>query len=531
MTVSLSKYLALTKLEKTFRVNDIKGRRASRFLRPGTKIRINETVSELSDRVVVDRVATFQLKKRACQQQRLPKAISTVCLRKKRKGKLTAKMRADIAKIRGNLNKKPSGALIAPGVTAADAKQMSDTELFELAINRGAKEIRHVSVIPRSALSGLAYGARPRLTTHKLNFNRRIRPFRPGDLRMRDGFRLPRGLVPSRERADPSDYEVRPLEPTINYPERHFLTGFTFGHEIMDVIEITLAKKTWLTDRYYVRLSYDFAAGFGLRVPFALKTVAQSAARGNVSRDSQRVQTISTRGPKNGRNISITGRVVDVDRFGRHSYPEAGLPSTQTFSGTEFVLTVRANCSFYPSIPGKDISYGCPRVNFDKSKNFDPVLGRQVSRLGEFWLFGHETEFGYRLTSSNDGAWIGVGARAEITKGRLGFKLTPLDSSMFKTIRTGYHWINSSNPLIFTLAHSDYQNSRVTDMIGFKISDPVYKFRAQITPVARVRLVLDLGVYELRETIGPFALDFLQIGTDFKLGRHHSTTKSYQFKM
>ena len=530
ITMQLGSYLQQSGLNRTFGLNRMRAPNVvGRLLR--SQPRVNETVSRLADRVVVDRRVQLDVMAGACRQRNLPKGMGTLCFRPKNGGRLSPAIKKELAAIRTKLAARKTNDLVRPGLTVRQARALSDEQLLDRVLNSGRKEIRHVSVLPLVSVTRLPTGARPRLSPASLNFSRRMRPPGRQDFQLRPGVRLEKAVpTPQLRKSDPS-HTARPAEPTINFPERHFLTGFTIGHEFSDLFEFTLAEETWATDRYFVRFSYQFGAGFGFRIPVGVDVTAASAVR--ILDD--KVRTIAEREArlkrkKPARNVTLTARAVDVDGRGRPSYSQAGLPGSQTFKGREFVLGISAGCQFYASIPGPDISFSCQPISKDASANFKPPLGRQQARVDDFWITGKTLGLGYGITSSN-GVWLDIGVAATMRRGRVGFRITPKNNSAFGKLRPGVLWRDSTKPLRFVVRHKNVERSRFSDKIGFSISQPRYAFKAQFTPQARLNLNLDIGIYELNETIGPFALDFLSIENDFVFDRHNGTVNSYDFPM
>lgn len=530
ITMQLGSYLQRSDLNRTFRVNGLRQPNVvGRLLR--SQPSISENVSQLSDRIVVDRRIELDLVEGACRQRNLPKSVASLCFRPKRGGKLTPAVRNELANIRRKLASRKGNVLVRPGLTVRQARALSDRELLGRILNSGRKEIRHVSVLPLASVSRLPAGARPQLSRRTLNFRQQLRPPSRRNFQLRPGLRLQTAIpAPQLQRSDPA-FTPRAAEPTIDFPERHFLAGFTFGHEFSDTFEFTLAGETWLTDRYFVRFSYELSAGFGFRVPVGVNVVAASALRildDNVRTISEREARLKRKKP--GRNVTLIARAVDVDASGSPSYRPAQLPRNQTFGGDEFVLGISAGCQFYASIPGPDLNYTCPSIGEDASANFKPPLGRQQARIDDLWIAGRSLGLGYGISRSN-GVWLDIGVLATMRKGRVGFKVTPKRNSTFGNLKPGFLWRDSSKPLRFVVRHKNIKRSKFTDKIGFSISEPRYAFKAQFTPQARLNLNLDIGIYALKETIGPFALDFLSIEDDFVFDRHAGTVNSYDFPM
>ena len=66
---------------------------------------------------------------------------------------------------------------------------------------------------------------------------------------------------------------------------------------------------------------------------------------------------------------------------------------------------------------------------------------------------------------------------------------------------------------------------------GFPAGPPRYAFRLEIVPRMRVRVSVDLGIYEFNRTVGPYNIDFLSIGQGFQVGHHVGTVPRLIYRM
>ncbi|NOZ11935.1 MAG: hypothetical protein GXP09_12970 [Gammaproteobacteria bacterium] len=524
LQMNFKRYVDLTRLKSSPQFKPLYSPQIrGRYLKAAP--RYSETITQLKDRLVVDRVLRITVKPGVCKKQRLPRSVSGLCFRKK-PGRPSAKLKADLAKIRAKLKRAKGNKNVKNGVTVADARKMNDSQLLNLLLNSDEREVRLVSVIPMRA-----YNALP--TNRLKNFSRplpkafNIIQKRPGVVDRRQLKPLP--IKPLLVKPVEGFPVKRPqtqsvaAEKTINFPTKYFLTGFTIGREIEDTYEYTFAGSTWLTDRYYLRLSYYVGAGFGLRFPFSVSVRADSALRKLVAVDPSNAPSAPVVRAK--RLIKMSVAPVNVNSKGRPAYPAVGLPGNKYFGGKEFVLEVRAGCQFYASIPGPNIKLNCPSINQSASRSLNPVIGSDKTNLGRVWILPAEAT-NLQINAGIGSAKLDLGVSADMTEGKIGLKIAPLQNSKLFNTSTRRFWFSSTNPTRFGVGPAG--NSR---RFGFLLDQPLYSFRIVFTPEARIRLNVDLGIYEFNRTVGPYSLDSLSIGKRFSFGPHSGTRMSYRYEM
>lgn len=435
-----------------------------------------ESIVVLEDRLVVDRIMTVKLLPGACDDAAAPKAVADLCFVEKKATKIDKAVGADIKKIRAELAKADPGKVIHGTLTAKQASEMDDKTLLGALLNTDTRTIHHTSIIPR-----LSSAPTPTPGLGKLDM-----PLLPSE---NDAG------IPQQPTMGPPD--VTPVDQT-SFAARYFLTGFTYGRQIEDAWEYTLAGETWLTDRYYVRLAYHLSFGFGVRAPFSI--AVKSSGRGS------------------SRRVDVSVAPVDVDAQGNPAYPAVGLPANKTFDGKEFVLEFKAGCSFYASIPGPNVDKNCPSIDKGYSRDVDPVIGSESSAIHDWWLDGTVTGLSLNLAVVKASLDLGVGA--DVTNGKIRMRATGTNGA---TVSMGALAFNSRNPMGFDVTKGGQANPRL------RLDDPRYGFDLRLRPKVRGKIDLDVAVYERQFIIGPYPLDFLAIAHSFELGHHAGTTASHDY--
>ncbi len=450
-----------------------------------------ESILELQDRLVIDRTLKIPLTAGACSRRSLPAAVDELCFAKDPTKAPSKAVTRKLAQIRARLARAPKGKIVHGKVTAEQARAMNDEQLLDLLLNGSPRTIRQVTIVPRRPVA--SGGGKP---LHRFESALETKVLDTG-LQVQ---------TPSSGSPKPTGPEVGPaLAGGKTFETKYFLTGFTWGKHMEDSWEYTFADATWLTDRYYVRVDYHLGLGFGVRAPFSVDVKSSV-----VSGDSRRVE------------LSVAP--VDVDENGRPAYPAVNLPENEYFQGREFVLELKAGCNLYVSIPGPNFDKTCPSVDKSLSRDIDPVLGTDSSKIADWWLDGSDTglKLGYAIASVK----LDVGLGADVTNGKIAVAATPLQSSAFSGIGAGHLSFTDKSPRVFTVTRS-----QAVPTAGFRLSDPRYGFDIRLTPKLRGEIEVDVSIYSNRWTLGPYALDFLSIAKSFQLGRHAGTVASHDFEL
>jgi hypothetical protein len=444
-----------------------------------------ETIYELEDRLVVERKLVVPLAKGACDKPAPTPAFAKLCFAKNPANKPSKAVKADLAKLRAKLAAADGATVVKDGVTAKDALALSDDQLLDVLLNSDDRTIHHVSVVPRQPI---APGGKLPIG----DFATKLEPV------VSDS-----GLVsPPADPIGPGGKGVDIFGTAHDYPTKYFLTGFTYGRTIDDFWEYTIADSTWLTDRYYIKVSWHLSFGFGVRAPFSV------AVKSNGTSTSQTVQ------------LSVAP--VDVDANGNPAYPAVGLPANQTFGGKEFVLELTASCGLYVSIPGPNFDKKCPLLGKSFSRDIDPVIGDGVSNIKDWWIEGKDT--GLALDFAVAGASIDIGVGADVKNGKIGVRATPLGQATFSGMSAGSLTFTS------TAARQWKVNRPVgASGAGLRLDTPRYGFDLALTPKLRAKIDVDVAIYENSWIIGPYPLDFLSISQSFQLARHAGTVEKHDF--
>lgn len=443
-----------------------------------------ESIVVLEDRIVVDRRLTVPLLADACSDAAAPPAITELCFVKNPGNKRNKAITGELVKLRAELAKADPAKIVRGTTTAKQALDLDDDGLLEFLLNDDVRTIHHVSVIPRIANAPGGKGT-------------------DGPLGKFDTALVPSGadtnLVKEFSMGKPDVAQVGDVK---DFATRYFLTGFTYGREIEDAWEYTIANSTWLTDRYYVRLSYELRFGLGLRAPFSIG--------------------LRSTGSGNSRRVDVSVAPVDVDTQGNPAYPAVGLPANKTFEGREFVLEFYAGCNFYASIPGPNVDKSCPTIDKNYSRDIDPVIGTESSAIHDWWLDGSVTGLGIDLSVVR--ATIDIGVGADVTNGRVRMRAAGTNGATVSGVTNGTLSFSNRNAFGFDVSRTPGSASA-----GLRLDQPRYGFDVRLRPKLRGKVDLDVAVYEHQWIIGPYALDFLSISQSFWLDHHDGTVAQHDY--
>jgi len=218
-------------------------------------------------------------------------------------------------------------------------------------------------------------------------------------------------------------------------------------------------------------------------------------------------------------NITMSVAPINVNSTGQPAYSAVGLPQSKYYDGKEFVLHFSAGCNFKASIPGPDINISCPTIEQDYSRQINPVIGNARTELGALWINGEALGLGVNVWAGK--ASIDFGIQANITNGQIGMIAEGFNGTKIRGSQTSIFKFNSTTPISF-----DVKNTN--GGAAFQLTKPSYGFDLELLPVTRIKLNLDLGVYELNKTLGPYSIDALSLTlASFSLPHHEGTVKSH----
>jgi hypothetical protein len=554
--LNFKKYTTLTRLDTNEKFEPLMNPQiVSRYLR--SKPNYRENVIEMEDRLIVERTLDVEIKEGTCAESGLPDAVDELCFKAK-EGEIREESREYLENFRKKLKLARPEGVIKQGRTAQQMLDMNDRQLLELLLNSDSRKVRLVSVLPTRV-----YDKQTPLSLWNTKTKLKVSNFR----------RLETTILTPNEQytAVPliSQNADRPRNQT--FPTNYFLTGYTIGRSIEDEFEIEFAGETLLTDRYFVRFSYKFSAGFGLRFPFSVSASSKAADNGadvfqpmimtyyglpanmgttgptkappktsttkSTSTTSQitgrHLQTHRGGGVACGRDkcgsggravksaeITMSVAPVNVNSNGQPAYSAVGLPQNKYFDGKEFVLKFSASCKFEASLPGPaDINVNCRTIEKDYSRQIDPVIGNARTQLGALWIDGKALGLGIDVWAGE--ASIDFGIQANVTNGRINMLAKGFNGTKIRGAHTSAFQFNSASSISF-----DVNNA--TGSAAFELTNPSYGFDLELLPVARMKLNLDLGIYELNKTLGPYGIDALSLTlASFSLPHHEGTVKSH----
>ncbi|HWB78895.1 MAG TPA: hypothetical protein VG755_28230 [Nannocystaceae bacterium] len=441
-----------------------------------------EDVLVLEDRLVIDRRLTVPLAPGACTKPVVPDAIAKLCFMKNAANKPTKAIAKELKDIRAKLAKADKGQIVRGTVTAGEAAAMNDEQLLDLLLNGEGRTIHHVSIVPRVALPP---GIKPVLGALDAALAAGA-----ADTGLGTGYKFNPGAV-----------ATEALGGGRTFATDYFLTGFTYGKELEDSWEYTIAGATWLTDRYYIHLGYHLSLGFGVRAPFSV--------------------AVKSSGTPTNKQVSLAVEPVNVDEQGSPAYGAVGLPQNKYFDGKEFVLQFTAGCELYVSIPGPNIDKRCPSIDKSWSRDINPVIGSESSAIADWWLDGSIT--GLQLNLAAVKATLDVGLGADVTNGKIGVTMTGIDGAALGN-GGGAVMMDSRAARVFTM-------TRAAEATGAKLrlEDPRYAFDLRLRPKLRGKIDLDVSIYEHQWILGPFPLDFLAVAKTFNLTRHDGTVANHDY--
>lgn len=534
--LNLAAYLNATSLKANSRYQPLfRPEVATAYLK--TPARDSETVIQMKDRVLVDRRITFKLKPGICRQANLPAHIADQCFLPKA-GQTTPETRAVLEGIRTKLRAAPASREVIEGVTAGFAAHMQDEQLLDLLLNHGERDIRLLSHIPTRLVD-------PKLLAQSAK-----------DWALRDiqlNAEMPiYSIVPQGTPSSPSrPYEGRELPAVVKRPlpvsapdpalsePRHFLTGVTLGREIRDKYEYTFARESWWHDRYYLRLSYHVGAGIGLRMPFQVRAETSGVATalppriagdnrlsprpgmGTLNRPTP-ASVPSNVSANRKREVSVVIRPEDL----KDAWSAVGLDQGKYFEGREFVLEFNAGCSLKVSIPGPNPPpLKCPTPSVQESQDILPAIGQDNTQLGPVWIVDGQV-WGLGVNAGIGGAYLDLGLAANLTNGRFTMQISPFPGNQIEGLSGPDLVFSSGNPQRFSLLAQTGDTPS-----GFVLEKPRYQVTAAISPAARGRVNIDLGIYEFNKTVGPFILDMVRLEQEFELGRHDGTVAKHRFPL
>lgn len=569
--LQFKKYTDLTRLDQNEKFKPLmNASTVNQYLR--SKPTYTENILQLQDRLIVERNMKVSIKNGVCLQQNLPASVSELCFVKSN-GQVPIETKNYLKNLRAKFDQVLDGSsntitMGERGATVRQLRKMNDAQLLDALLNSNDREISLVSVLPTEVHHGAT-------RTNLWNTSQRIKP---------SNFNAStnKPLMSNTQFSNIPIIKSQIGARNQVFPKKYFLTGFTLGREITDTFEIQLASSTPFTDRYYVRFEYAFSAGFGLRFPFSVSVESQAnntfgqapvfeaqvmknapprkgvprksnseIVRNGVPRDSaarstklnkskardHRQNAINQPQVAAGENISprpsnpvthadvkISVAPVNVTSNGLPAYPAVNLPQNKYFDGKEFVLKFHASCQFKASIPGDDINLNCPTVDFDKSRDIDPVIGDERARLATLWLNGNVT--GLTIEAWAGKASLDFGIESNLTNGRISFNANGYNNTLIANQSRHTFLFNDKSTQQFKVVNNNNHNA------AFYLDTPSYAFDFELRPVARAKFNLDLGIKTLNKTLGPYSLDALSLTIGgFSMGHHEGTVASHIYSL
>ena len=321
-----------------------------------------------------------------------------------------------------------------------------------------------------------------------------------------DGTELPQNVVDRIVASqNPDHYLVNSTETD------HFLFGQSTIVDYGDTYDVTFARSTWFTDKYYASLTWHVGFGYGVRL--AYKMVADQVRRYELVGsdgldpvyDLARTKTLLKVSPVDPRPNNI------------QAYADVGLDRSNYKGGQEFVLFAEASVSAYASIPGPNIRLGPARIGEDFGSDFMPPLG-----FADRTLLAEPT-----LPASVSGlgvdAWVGKGgvdlsARIYMGNASLGFQARPVHGSFQNNVPSPQRFIISDPDQTWsrTIVSDSHNTSSLL------VNNPSFSSTIDIVPTVTPFVGFDFGVYEWNKR-WPLEISDLTVSFDTGLTPHAGT--------
>jgi hypothetical protein len=297
-----------------------------------------------------------------------------------------------------------------------------------------------------------------------------------------------------------------------------FLTGFT----IDDSFE-------WEEEWEFPSGSFNISAGawyaFGLRIPIEVTaTVTPTMITNSGSMDQTTPFT-----------TTLNAKTLDG---GTSFYRDTGLPESQIYDGKELVIEAGAYVTLRLTA-----GWGAIKINetipknlrADYGKHFKPPLGDCGTGCGfDVWIPAAITHTEFNVLGMIEGsAQVGFNVSGDGTVA-VGYESlfngSRLDSSVGGTTR-GNHTMSftkAGNKTVSTILPVATR-SLLKDSFGYRLFDPVYTWKIQLTPGIKGAVVVNAKpFFKLDVPIGPFWLNFLEIDLgSITLRSHQGTNTSY----
>lgn len=435
--------------------------------------RYEEPIIVLENELLIDRRVTFELAPGACRTNR--QVLDEVCFNVDPTAPVPPEVAGGLRETRRRLATRRDDVVIAPGVTVADAKTMTDTDLLDLMLNAGPRSIRRLSIVP--IIEDI------------------------GRVGVTETYLAPERLAPTAEPV--AQVDIHAGDP-LQFDTRYFLTGNTESRRYHD--KWSFEKDAWWHPRIYVGFAYLFEVGYGVRAPFAVDVDYVSGGVGKTT-------------------VAIDVDPVSLDV----AASQVGLPDDEYHDGDEFVLFVNVDCVLSASLAGIGGSLDCDdlySIDTSFSRDLDPVIGAEHRTIGDWWLWDDE-QSPLRFEVAGGAAWaeLDLGVAADVENGRFGLEIDPLPNTTLPGVSDGLTWFPDRHSQSLVV-----DRDRLTSGSGFVVSDPHYAFDISVRPEVKFTAGVDVKVYS-NDWSFVWPLDFLGFSMGFELDHHPRTVESHEFAL
>ncbi|MDH7484419.1 MAG: hypothetical protein QHH01_07315, partial [Spirochaetales bacterium] len=283
-----------------------------------------------------------------------------------------------------------------------------------------------------------------------------------------------------------------------------FLNGYTLGQELA-------WERRWKFSGGFLRISYGMGYGLGLRIPYYIK--------GRLDPSSIIVSAVEDRGQE--LRLSISASTKDGDET---DYRRTGLPTTQIFSGDEFVCTAGSWISFKLYAMGRTLAQFAPvNTPWNQNRSFLPPLGSNPQPIFSVEIPPELTNTGIAAGPLQGALQVGLGLHGT------GSILAPVelypDETQIDRKNLALNDRNTETVSFLLPPRNSTPHTLMQYNYGIRIGAPVYILHAEAS--VRLRLMLRIDASVIKRSIATDWFDILTVPLHRVMLPPHAGTRSY----
>ncbi|WP_370337932.1 hypothetical protein [Parvularcula marina] len=323
----------------------------------------------------------------------------------------------------------------------------------------------------------------------------------------------------------------------IAYEDIFFLTGSHTGRDVFERIELTFARETAYTKRFFIRTQSSIRYGLAFRMPLQVNATSRPAPSSDGRIPLERQMTVLAAGALPGGADGITADEL---------YGAAGIPAGYRTSD-QYIYSSVISCTVHASIPTRKRDGSCVPPN-DKDLRSLPTQSESEIDLGRttFAELDGAPGIAESLTSSGVSAKISLGMNGHVSipgTGSLSFRDdetsrlysldedgTPVPDS--DPTSAPYKFRTGTGPAQLRLSpkgSSPQAQAENAVFMNLTLAEPRYDLSFNASPKSAVQLHLALDVLEMNVRLGPFTIDSLATPTGTRLDHVDGTVRAYDF--